>query len=87
MINKNAKFLNTEDAAKLIGMSSGYLAYLRTDTAKEAGHSGPPYLRVNLQDRSCAPVRIKYDREEILAWKAKKDKLKDNPTIIERVAG
>ena len=87
MTTPTPKFLNTEDAADLIGLSSGYMAYLRTDTAKEAGHSGPPYIRVDLRDGSSAPKRIKYDRAEILAWKAEKEALRNNPAIIERVAG
>lgn len=82
------KYLNTGDAAELLDYSEGYLAYLRTSTAKEKGHTGPPYVRVNMRDGSNQPHRIKYDREAILTWQSNRqaERAAARPTI-QHVAG
>lgn len=83
-----SRYLNTAGAADLLNYSEGYLAYLRTETAKERGHAGPPYVRVDLKDGSQNPIRIKYDREAILEWAAERQKLRDRtPPSIQYVAG
>ena len=83
-----SKYVNTGDAAELLGLSEGYMAYLRTDTAKAKGHVGPPFVRVDMRDGTNQPRRIKYDREAILKWKVKRQAELDaaRPTI-QHVAG
>ena len=83
-----SKYLSTGDAAELLGLSEGYMAYLRTITAKRRGHVGPPFVKVDLRDGTNQPRRIKYDREVILKWK--KDRQADLDAarpVIQHVAG
>lgn len=81
------KFLTTSEAAKITGYTAGYLAYLRTATAHEHGHVGPPYLRVDLRDGSANPIRIRYDAEALIEWVAARQAQRNQPPLIEHVAG
>ena len=83
-----AKFLTTGEAAYELGYSVGYLAYMRTPTAKKRGHIGPPYIRVDMRDGSHQPRRIRYDRDAILKWYEDRQALfAAARPIIQHVAG
>lgn len=86
MTQESPKFLNTAEAAQLLGLSEGYLVYLRSEQAKERNHKGPPYLRINLRDGSHQPIRVKYDKAEIEAWDAERQAQRALPPTIEHVA-
>ena len=80
-------FLTPKQAAVAVDYSLGYLNYLRTVTATEAGHYGPPYYRVDLKDGLANPIRIKYDQAELMAWKTERDEQRAGiPPVIEHVA-
>ncbi len=81
------KFLTTIQVAKITGLSAGYLAYLRTDVAKEKHHHGPNYFRVDLRDGSANPIRIKYDAKAVAAWTEERRLRAAQRPVIEHVQG
>jgi len=80
-----ASFLESAAAAEHLGISPGYLRYLRTDQAKKKGHTGPAFYRVNLNDGSPNPHRVRYKKPDLDTWSSERDAKHSGVPTIERV--